>query len=243
METLYEEGHNKRNKSNGNKKLSVPIISESTRTPLGRRRSATATLKNGSEIILEVPEDTDDIDSHMRGRTYNECYDTCDVDDIQLGGEAMLSDSTATGGLEIPSWCTPRGSLGGGPGSSYGSRCGSTTSHGSTSSAISWTALQSLRRTAAAASQFTLSSPNNCDPTSIASLSRVGSGCFTSDLYSAAMCIGMKCCQVFVYFYSRNFISHGMQSSLNIWQYFFHSQLTAMLSKMTSQRNQGHLMC
>ena len=208
METVYEEGYNKRNKSNGKKKLSVPIVSESTRTPLGRRRSATATLKNGSEIILEVPEDTDERDNRMRGGGYNECYDACDVDDIQLGGEAMLNDSPATGGLEIPSWCTPRGSLGGGPGSSYGSRCGSTTSHGSTSSAISWTALQSLRRTAAAASQATLTSPNNCDPISIASLSRVGSGCFTSDLYSAAMCIGMKSCQVFVFSYILETLFH-----------------------------------
>ena len=207
METVYEEGHNARNNSNGKKKLSVPIISESARTPLGRRRSATATLKNGSEIILEVPEDDDERDNRMRRRGFDEYYDTSDVDDIQLGGEAMLNDSPATGGLEIPSWCTPRGSLGGGPGSSYGSRCGSTTSHGSTSSAISWTALQSLRRTAAAASQaVTLTSPNNCDPNSIASLSRVGSGCFTNDLYSAAMCIGLKSCQITFNLYFINFI-------------------------------------
>ena len=189
METLYEEGYRKKQNTNGNKKLSVPQSIESNRIPLGRRRSATATLKNGSEIILEVPEDIEDKHNGMGGGSFHDCYDSSDVDDIQLGGEA--------GGLEIPSWCTPRSSLGGGQGSSFGSRCGSTTSHGSTSSAISWQALQALRRTAAAASQAaSFSTANNCDPTSIASLSRVGSGCFTNDLYSAAMCLGTKCCRI-----------------------------------------------
>ena len=197
METLYEEGYRKKQESNGSKKLSVPSAFESTRTPLGRRRSATATLKNGSEIILEVPEDVEDNYNGLGRRSFQDSYDSSDVDDIQLGGEAIFNDSTGGGGLEIPSWCTPRGSLGGGQGSSLGSRCGSTTSHGSTSSAISWTALQALRRTAAAASQAaSLTSPNNCDPNSIASLSRVGSGCFTNDLYSAAMCLGIKFCQI-----------------------------------------------
>ena len=183
METLYEEGYNKNHPRNGKKKLSVPITLEASQVPpVGRRRSATATLKNGSEIILEVPED----DRTYQGK-FEDCYDSCYVDDIQLGGEAMPN----TGGLEIPLWCTPRGSLGGGHRSSNGSRCGSTTSHGSTSSAISWTALQALRRTAAAASNAaTLTSTNEGNPTSLASLSRVGSGCFTNELYSAALCLG-----------------------------------------------------
>ena len=191
METLYEEGYSNGNKSNVMKKLSVPNSFEPARTPSGRRRSATATLRNGSEIILEVPEEVDERNTRTHEGNCTTCYDGGDVDDIQLGGEAMITD-TAAGGLEIPSWSTPRASLGGGPSSSYGSRCGSTTSFGSnSSSAISWTDLQALRRTAAAASQAAvLSYPNNCDPNSIASLSRVGSGCFTSDLYSAAMCLG-----------------------------------------------------
>ena len=193
METLYEEGYNKTNISNKKKKLSVPIPSESTRTPLGRRRSATATLKNGREIILEVPEDVDEENSAMPFE-FHEGYDSGDVDDIQLGGEAIVGD-TCVGGLEIPHWCTPRGSLGGGPSahSSFGSRCGSTTSQGSTSSAISYAALQSLRRTAAAAQATALSAPNVCDPTSIASLSRVGSGCFTNELYSAFLADSNVC--------------------------------------------------
>ena len=145
-----------------------------------------------------MPDDVDERNNRMHEGCFNACYDGCDVDDIQLGGEAMLND-TAVGGLEIPSWCTQRGSLGGGPGSSYGSRCGSTTSHGSTSSAISWTALQALRRTAAAASQEdALSYPNDCDPNSIASLSRVGSGCFTSYLYSPAMCLGQSLAKMYL---------------------------------------------
>ena len=192
METLYEEGYRNKQKSNGSKKLSVPQAFENTRTPLGRRRSATATLKNGSEIILEVPEDVEEKQKIVGRRSFQDSYDSSDVDDIQLGGEAYNSGA---GGLEIPSWFTPgpRGSLSGGQGSSLGSRCGSTTSHGSTSSAISWTALQALRRTAAAASQAaSLTSPNNYDPNSIASLSRVGSGCFTNDLYSAAMSLGTQ---------------------------------------------------
>ena len=188
METLYEEGYNKKHPQNGKKKLSVPITLEGSRVPpVGRRRSATATLKNGSEIILEVPED----DRTYQGGKFDDCYDSCYVDDIQLGGEAMPNTDTVAGGLEIPPWCTPRGSLGGGHRSSNGSRCGSTTSHGSTSSAISWTALQALRRTAAAASQAaTLTSTNGGNPTSLASLSRVGSACFTNELYSAALCLG-----------------------------------------------------
>ena len=92
METLYEEGYRKKQESNGNKKLSVPSAFESNRTPLGRRRSATATLKNGSEIILEVPEDVEDNYNGLGRRSFQDSYDSSDVDDIQLGGEAIFNE-------------------------------------------------------------------------------------------------------------------------------------------------------
>ena len=193
METLYEDGCEKPNSGNRKQKLSAPAeLLTFPRTP-GRRRSACAILGNGSEIILEVPEDNDD-KTTPRSAEFNVCDDVRDTDDIRLGGEAMPND-TLVGGLEIPPCHTPRGSLGGGPVSSRGSRCDSVTSQGSVSSAISWTTIQALRRSAAAAQASVLSAPNVVDPTSIASLSRVGSGCFTGDTFSAIY-LGKKSCRM-----------------------------------------------
>ena len=145
METLYEdEGDNdirKNRRTNRSSSLLSSIVPEPQYlhpiTP-GRRRSATAILKNGSEIILEEPDDSYDYgstSSHGRSGDYNESED--DVDDIHLGGEAMANDVVGGGGgLEPPPLThTPRGSLGGGSGSLYGSRCGSVTSQGSACSA------------------------------------------------------------------------------------------------------------
>ena len=182
METVYEDDCEKIKSSNRKKKHSAPAELQPARIP-GRRRSATAITRNGSEIILEVPEDYDDKSAPF-GDVFNECYDASGADDIRLGGEAISND-TPVGGLEIPPCYTPRGSLGAGPGSAFGSRCGSEVSHGSTGSAISWTTIQALRRSAAAAQAAVFNEFNIVDPTSIASLSRVGSGCFTPDTFSA----------------------------------------------------------